>query len=875
MHIISTAALVARRSLDRVRKKTHDERTLTVYVANGTRNQLAVCGSPLIGAGDLILPFETLSSGQVGVIHFCSQAGFVQDKLSGCHHAGAVEFTLGNERLLVGESLPLGQSLGNTKRFMVEFAGKTAKTIDKFYKNLPQKFLGEDHGLDIVMGIESVARIHAVSTKNPAEVEVILFDDSKCGFELYLNSSQQCLFATWCQSHQPECLKCVLFLIELQGVLSGLGQISPTDKAFALDLLISRFVTHGSVVDLSETLQRYLDEWSVARHNCKLHDFEYSKYSCSDVEEGYVGTLVDAAWIVLRAAGLQCVGKVAEVVAKFQEADGWPGDANGIDVMSFLSGTSSGGTSVRESFGEYTNGNILVEHLRTETEPINATKRPSEGSSASVSQATPRMSSCSRQCSEERIKCMVRTCIQQSAEYAQHMSEIHETFDGLVTACEHRDVVHHRLNHVPLSQRRFTFAGFEETQNVLCKSYSLEALGSLDGGTVTDFKQVLHSLGAASGEYRSMSTNSKSGEFFFFSEDRRFLIKTVSSKEATLLRRMIPAYQNHIAQCPDSMIVRFAGLFHVEVPTLMSQHFVVMLSVFEPSVAIHETFDLKGSLHKRKKREGESIGKDEDWLASGHRLRVSARQRSRLCAVHELDARLLKSFKVMDYSLLVGTHYKSESQTSPANWQKLRGIILSEDEKAVYFLGIIDFLIKYTITKQTENLCRVAQGCGESASCVSQDDYAIRQVSFVRDYVVASLEASADMGTVGQICVFVSSANRLVAADWTGTSDPYVRVTLGLIRRKTHTVRKSCNPKWDCCVYLPVNEDHAKLDIEFTVWDEDKNRAIRGNDDLLGRLTVPMSRVFAGPVDLKNATLLDTKRGELSVKISFAEDQHQ
>jgi len=100
-------------------------------------------------------------------------------------------------------------------------------------------------------------------------------------------------------------------------------------------------------------------------------------------------------------------------------------------------------------------------------------------------------------------------------------------------------------------------------------------------------------------------------------------------------------------------------------------------------------------------------------------------------------------------------------------------------------------------------------------------------------------------------------------------------VTLGLIRRKTHTVRKSCNPKWDCCVYLPVNEDHAKLDIEFTVWDEDKNRAIRGNDDLLGRLTVPMSRVFAGPVDLKNATLLDTKRGELSVKISFAEDQHQ
>ena len=47
------------------------------------------------------------------------------------------------------------------------------------------------------------------------------------------------------------------------------------------------------------------------------------------------------------------------------------------------------------------------------------------------------------------------------------------------------------------------------------------------------------------GPYKSMSTNSKSGEVFFFSHDKSYIIKTVSLAEGELLQGMLPAYQDH------------------------------------------------------------------------------------------------------------------------------------------------------------------------------------------------------------------------------------------------------------------------------------------------------------------------------------------
>ena len=98
----------------------------------------------------------------------------------------------------------------------------------------------------------------------------------------------------------------------------------------------------------------------------------------------------------------------------------------------------------------------------------------------------------------------------------------------------------------------------------------------------TSASSVLESLGETSGDYKSLSTNSKSGEFFFLSRDRKFLIKTVSEAEGRLLFRMLPEYQDHIHSSPMSLIVRFAGLYRVEIAKGSWKYFLLMMLFLHP-----------------------------------------------------------------------------------------------------------------------------------------------------------------------------------------------------------------------------------------------------------------------------------------------------
>jgi 1-phosphatidylinositol-4-phosphate 5-kinase len=411
------------------------------------------------------------------------------------------------------------------------------------------------------------------------------------------------------------------------------------------------------------------------------------------------------------------------------------------------------------------------------------------------------------------------------------------------------------------------------------ESLSLEALGNLDCGRTVGPQRVLQSLGIDSPDYVSLSTNSKSGELFFFSHDRQFVIKTVGSKEYSVLSRLIPAYQDHIQQVPRSMIVRFAGLFCLELLGAKPVYFIVMTSVFDPSCPVQQIYDLKGSSHKRKKKEGESVGKDEDWIASGQKLKVSAAMRRQLCAIHEQDAMLLARFRIMDYSILVGIHVVGDSEGRGKAWRLpatagLSSGIFAEDGSALYFLGIIDFSIKYGLKKQTETLVNVVRGVSDDASCVAADTYAQRQAQFLRHQLFAeAAEPEADdsstFGTYGMLLIEISAGHDLVAADWEGTSDPYVRVTLGLLSTRTQTIKCNCNPSWDAKLRLPVNESHTEASVELAVWDEDVSRMLRGSDDFLGRLKVQMADVLREPLELHREALTDAKHGQLSARLSF------
>jgi 1-phosphatidylinositol-4-phosphate 5-kinase len=56
----------------------------------------------------------------------------------------------------------------------------------------------------------------------------------------------------------------------------------------------------------------------------------------------------------------------------------------------------------------------------------------------------------------------------------------------------------------------------------------------------------------------------RSGSFFFFSHDQKFVVKTMTKGELNLVKRMMPSYAAHLQANPDSLLSKILGIFTVE-----------------------------------------------------------------------------------------------------------------------------------------------------------------------------------------------------------------------------------------------------------------------------------------------------------------------
>ncbi|KAJ5692151.1 Phosphatidylinositol 4-phosphate 5-kinase its3 [Penicillium macrosclerotiorum] len=77
----------------------------------------------------------------------------------------------------------------------------------------------------------------------------------------------------------------------------------------------------------------------------------------------------------------------------------------------------------------------------------------------------------------------------------------------------------------------------------------------------------------------------KSGSFFYFSRDYKYIIKTIHHAEHKLLRRILPLYYRHVEENPNTLISQFYGLHRVKMAYGRKIHFVVMNNLF-PRTAI-------------------------------------------------------------------------------------------------------------------------------------------------------------------------------------------------------------------------------------------------------------------------------------------------
>jgi len=154
----------------------------------------------------------------------------------------------------------------------------------------------------------------------------------------------------------------------------------------------------------------------------------------------------------------------------------------------------------------------------------------------------------------------------------------------------------------------------------------------------------------------------KSGSFFYFSRDYKYIIKTIHHAEHKFLRKILKDYYQHVIDNPNTLLSQFYGLHRVKMPYGKKIHFVVMNNLFPPHRDIHQTFDLKGSTIGRDYKEDDleknprATLKDLNWMRRKRHLELGIQKKQMFLDQLQKDVRLLQKLQIMDYSLLVGIH---------------------------------------------------------------------------------------------------------------------------------------------------------------------------------------------------------------------------
>lgn len=171
-------------------------------------------------------------------------------------------------------------------------------------------------------------------------------------------------------------------------------------------------------------------------------------------------------------------------------------------------------------------------------------------------------------------------------------------------------------------------------------------------------------------QFLEFISNSKSGQFFFYTHDRQYMIKTVTQAESKYLRKILHHYYHHIVNNPNTLLTRFYGMHRVKPHKKKEVHFLIFGSVFFQSRYIHSSFDLKGSSQGRsasdaEKQVSEPVLKDNDFLDRGVRIRVGPAKAKLLKDQIDKDVEFLRQLNIMDYSLLLGVHDSRKKIPSP------------------------------------------------------------------------------------------------------------------------------------------------------------------------------------------------------------------
>jgi len=253
----------------------------------------------------------------------------------------------------------------------------------------------------------------------------------------------------------------------------------------------------------------------------------------------------------------------------------------------------------------------------------------------------------------------------------------------------------------------------------------------------------------------------KSGEFFFFSRDKKLIIKTVPDLEIKMLRGILEKYQKHFEEYPNSLIAKIYGAFtFFDSKSGQIFNLVIMKNICGfPARYITRTYDTKGSKYSRQviKTEGvieehvlrQGVMKDLDFERFEKRLFIRDAKKSPLLQQIEADSLFLRRMKLIDYSLMIFLVNKDQYRREHGNLEDefitknhLASLENTRDPGFFYNVGIVDYLQPYNFQKAFEKVMKKVKKLNFRLDTSSQEPvfYSERFLDFVQKIVEPEVE---------------------------------------------------------------------------------------------------------------------------------------
>uniref|UniRef100_A0A672KUN7 Phosphatidylinositol 4-phosphate 5-kinase type-1 beta-like n=1 Tax=Sinocyclocheilus grahami TaxID=75366 RepID=A0A672KUN7_SINGR len=240
------------------------------------------------------------------------------------------------------------------------------------------------------------------------------------------------------------------------------------------------------------------------------------------------------------------------------------------------------------------------------------------------------------------------------------------------------------------------------------------------------------------------------------------------------------SFPQNLNQNPRTLLPKFYGLYCVQSGGI-NIRLVVMNNVLPRSLKMHYKYDLKGSTYKRRasRKEREKACptyKDLDFVDMHDGLYFDTETYNALMKTLQRDCRVLESFKIMDYSLLLGVHvldqshregdvnivdgkravgqkvlYSTAMESIQGDGKAAEALTTDDtmggipakthrDEKLLIFLGIIDILQSYRFIKKLEHSWKALVYDGDTVSVHRPSFYANRFLKFMSSRVFRKIQ---------------------------------------------------------------------------------------------------------------------------------------